>query len=199
MLHWIVDTDGQAPLWLSHWTEYTIILVFGAWRTLAEKNPYTRKRLAFLTLAVVVFWWLIPEYIHLAEPFVGSLPGLPVFPQLHTPGTLSFFVILLLVLLFGRRVVCGWNCPCVGIRETVGFAFREKTLRSRTAWNWRHTKWFFFALYLTAIVLILWPGMLRISFFYKGFLALVAVTYFGTFFIAPLTGNRFYCRYLCPY
>ena len=186
-------------MWLSHWTEYAVILVFGVWRVLAERNPYTRKRLVFLICAVAVFWWIIPDYLRLPEPYLGALPRQPIFPQLHAPGTLTFFGILLLVLLFGRRVVCGWNCPCIGIRETVGFAFREKTLRSGTAWNWRYTKWFFFALYMTAFALIMFSGTAYVSPFYSGFLALVGATYFGSFFIAPLTGNRFYCRYLCPY
>ncbi len=198
-LHWFARADGEAPWWLSHWTEYAVILAFGVWRTLAERNPYTRKRLAFLVGAVAVFWWIIPDYLRLPEPYIGALPRQPIFPQLHAPGTLTFFAILLLVLLFGRRVVCGWNCPCVGIRETVGFAFREKTLRSGTAWNWRYTKWFFFALYMIAFVLIMFSATAYVSPFYGGFLALVGVTYFGSFFIAPLTGNRFYCRYLCPY
>jgi len=198
-LHWFERADGEAPLWLSHWTEYAVILVFGVWRILAERNSYTRKRLAFLISAVAVFWWIIPDYLRLPEPYIGALPRQPIFPQVHTPGTLTFFAILLLVLLFGRRVVCGWNCPCVGIRETVGFAFREITLRGSTAWNWRYTKWFFFALYMAAFVLILFSGTAYVSPFYSGFLALVGVTYFGSFFIAPLTGNRFYCRYLCPY
>ena len=199
ILHWFEGADGEAPLWLSHWTEYAVILGFGIWRTMAETNPYTRKRLGFLTVAVAVFWWLIPDFLRLPEPYVGALPGQPIFPQVHTPGTLVFFGILLLVLLFGRRVVCGWNCPCVGIRETVGFAFREKTLRSETAWNRRYTKWFFFALYMVAFVLIMFSATAYVSPFYSGFLALVGVTYFGSFFVAPLTGNRFYCRYLCPY
>lgn len=198
-LHWFERADSEAPLWLSHWTEYAVILVFGVWRTLSEKNPYTRKRLGFLIGAVAVFWWIIPDYLRLPEPYISALPRKPIFPSLHTPGTLTFFAILLLVLLFGRRVVCGWNCPCVGIRETVGFAFREKTLRGRTAWNWRYTKWSFFALYMIAFVLIMFSGTAYVSPFYSGFLALVGVTYFGSFFIAPLTGNRFYCRYLCPY
>ncbi len=198
-LHWFERADGEAPLWLSHWTEYAVILVFGVWRVLAEKNSYTRKRLTFLVGAVAVFWWIIPDYLRLPEPYIGALPRQPIFPQLHTPGTLTFFAILLLVLLFGRRVVCGWNCPCVGIRETVGFAFRERTLRSSTAWHWRYTKWFFFALYMIAFVLIMSSATAYVSPFYGGFLALVGLTYFGSFFIAPLTGNRFYCRYLCPY
>lgn len=198
-LHWFEDADGQAPLWLSHWTEYAVILVFGVWRVLAERNPYTRKRLIFLITAVAVFWWIIPDYLRLPEPYIGALLKQPIFPQLHAPGTLTFFAVLLLVLLFGRRVVCGWNCPCVGIRETVGFAFREDTLRGAKAWNWRYTKWFFFAFYMIVFALIMFSATTYVSPFYSGFLALVGVTYFGSFFIAPLTGNRFYCRYLCPY
>ena len=198
-LHWFEGSDGEPPLWLSHWTEYVVILTFGIWRTLSEQNSYTRKRLGFLVFSVAVFWWIIPDFLRLPEPYIGALPGQPIFPQIHAPGTLTFFAILLLVLLFGRRVVCGWNCPCVGIRETVGFAFREKTLRSDTAWNWRYTKWFFFALYMTVFVLIMFSATAYVSPFYSGFLALVGFTYFGSFFVAPLTGNRFYCRYLCPY
>ena len=198
-LHWFEGADGSVPFWLSQWTEYAVILVFGVWRTLAEQNPYTRKRLGFLVFAVAVFWWMIPDFLRLPEPHIGALPFQPIFPQIHVPGTLTFFTILLIVLLFGRRVVCGWSCPCVGIRESVGFAFREDTLRSDTAWNWRYTKWFFFALYMTAFVLIMFSGSAYMSPFYGGFLALVGFTYFGSFFIVPLTGNRFYCRFLCPY
>jgi glutamate synthase (NADPH/NADH) small chain len=35
--------------------------------------------------------------------------------------------------------------------------------------------------------------------FVGGFSLLVGLTYFGTFFLTPLVGNRFYYRYLCPY
>jgi ferredoxin len=199
MLHWFEGSDGEPPVWLSHWTEYGVILGFGIWRTLSERNPYTRKRLGFLTAAVAVFWWLLPSYLRIPEPFVGALPGVPVLPQLHAPGTLTFFITLLLVFLFGRRVICGWNCPCVGIRETVGFAFRDRTVRSDTAWRWRHTKWVFFALYLGVFALVMIPGAPYVSPVYSAFLGIVAVTYFGSFFVAPLVGNRFYCRYLCPY
>ena len=198
-LHLFVGANGEPPLWLGHWTEYLVIVIFGVWRTLAEQNPYTRKRIAFLTVAVGVFWWFLPDYLRLPEPYIGALPGQPIFPQIHAPGTITFFAVLLLVLLFGRRVVCGWNCPCVGIRETVGFAFREKTLRGPKAWGWRYTKWVFFALYMVIFGLIMFAGTAYVSPVYNGFLALVGVTYFGSFFIAPLTGNRFYCRYLCPY
>lgn len=35
--------------------------------------------------------------------------------------------------------------------------------------------------------------------FVGGFGLVVGLTYFGSFFLVPLTGNRFYCRYLCLY
>jgi glutamate synthase (NADPH/NADH) small chain len=130
---------------------------------------------------------------------VGFLWAQPVFPSLHVPGTLTFFLILGLVFLFGRRIICGFGCPCVGIRETVGFPFRNKTPRSKWTWRLRHSKWFFFSYYVGIMVVTQFPPNSWTVSFVGGFYLIVAVTYFGTFFIAPLTGNRFYCRYLCPF
>ena len=187
------------PIWLNRYTEYAIILGFGTWRILAERNPYTRRRLIVLVAVVTVFWWLIPWLVPMFEPYIGYLGAQPVFPSLHTPGTLTFFLVLLLVLLFGRRVICGWGCPCVGIRETVGFPFRRITLRGEWAWRLRHSKWFFFVFYAGVIMASLFPPTGWTASFVGAFYLLVVITYFGSFFITPLTGNRFYCRYLCPY
>ena len=101
--------------------------------------------------------------------------------------------------LFGRRLICGWNCPCVGIRETVGFAFRTDTPRSDRAWRWRHLKWFFFVLYMIVFALIVIPGSPYVSPIYRGFLALLVVPYFATLLLSPLIGNRSWCRFGCPY
>ncbi len=199
LFHLFLDGNGQPPVWCSQWSEYLVITLFGVWRTVAERNPYTRKRLAFLTAAVLVLWWMLPAYARLPEPHVGTLPGQPFLPQLHTPGTITFFVTLLLVLLFGRRLICGWNCPCVGIRESVGFAFRDRTPRSEKAWRWRHLKWAFFGLYAGVTAMILIPGMPGVSTAYRGFLGLVALPYFTSLLLAPWLGNRAYCRFLCPY
>ncbi|NTV14553.1 MAG: 4Fe-4S binding protein [Desulfobulbaceae bacterium] len=191
--------DGAMPFWLSHWTEYFLIVIFGIWRTLAEKNPYTRKRLAVLTGSVGLFWWLLPAYLKVPEAYLGKLPKAPLFPSLHTPGTLTFFLVLLLVLLFGRRVICGWGCPCVGIRETVAFPFRINTLRSSTSRKYlRHLKWPFFALYLVSFALIIGYSN-QVSVVYKGFLALITVPYFLSLLLSPWLGNRSYCRFVCPY
>jgi glutamate synthase (NADPH/NADH) small chain len=189
----------ENPIWLNRYTEYGIILGFGIWRIVAEKNSYTRKRLIILVGMVTAFWWLVPWLYPFYEPYVGYLWSQPVFPSLHVPGTVSFFLILGLVFLFGRRIICGFNCPCVGIRETVGFAFRDRTVRSSWGWALRHSKWFFFIYYVGVMVVTQFPPSSWTVSFVGGFYALVALTYFGSFYIAPLVGNRFYCRYLCPY
>ncbi len=187
------------PIWLNRYTEYAIILGFGIWRIIAEHNSYTRRRLIVLVAVVTVFWWLIPWLVPIFEPYIGYLGQQPVFPSLHTPGTLTFFLVLLLVFLFGRRVICGWGCPCVGIRETVGFPFRRITLRGQWAWRLRHTKWFFFVFYAGLIVVSLFPPNGWTANYVAIFYLVVVITYFGSFLIVPFTGNRFYCRYLCPY
>ncbi|MHB1403361.1 MAG: 4Fe-4S binding protein, partial [Thiobacillus sp.] len=194
---WLFLFDN--PIWLNRYTEYAIILGFGLWRIHAEDNPYTRKRLIVLVGAVTALWWLVPWLVPMFEPYVGYQWGQPVFPALHVPGTITFFLVLGAVFLFGRRVICGWNCPCVGIRETVGFSFRDRTVRGKWAWALRHTKWFFFVFYAGVIVVTLYPPNAWTVSFVGMFYLTVAFTYFGTFFAAPLVGNRFYCRYLCPY
>jgi len=194
---WLFLFDN--PIWLNRYTEYAIIFGFGLRRIRAEENSYTRKRLIVLVGAVTGLWWLVPWLVPLFEPYIGYQWGQPVFPALHVPGTITFFLILAAVFLFGRRVICGWNCPCVGIRETVGFAFRDRTVRGKWAWALRHTKWFFFIFYAGVIVVTLYPPNAWTVSFVGLFYLLVALTYFGTFFAAPLVGNRFYCRFLCPY
>ncbi|MCW8922783.1 MAG: FAD-dependent oxidoreductase [Gammaproteobacteria bacterium] len=189
----------ENPIWLNRYTEYCIILGFGIWRIIAEKNAYTRRRLIILVAMVTVFWWLIPWLYPFYEPYVGFLWAQPVFPSLHVPGTITFFLVLAAVFLFGRRIICGFNCPCVGIRETVGFAFRDRTPRSNWTWALRHTKWFFFIYYVGIMVVTQYPPNSWTVSFVGGFYLIVAMTYFGSFFIAPIVGNRFYCRYLCPY
>ncbi|MEO5377267.1 MAG: 4Fe-4S binding protein [Magnetococcus sp. DMHC-6] len=191
----------NTPLWLNRYTEYIIILIFGLWRLTAEQNPYTRKRLIWLVANVVVWWWLIPWLFPFIEPYIGYLGALPAFPSLHTPGTLSFFLVLIMVFLFGRRIICGWNCPCVGIREVVGFPFRHKEHLPRHLWAWRlrHLKWIWFVLYLVAMWAMTTPAN-DTTVGYLGFFGMiVALPYFISLLLSPWIGNRGYCRFLCPY
>ena len=194
---WLFWFDN--PIWLNRYTEYLVILGFGIWRIMAEENYYTRKRLIILVSMVTIFWWMIPWLYRIYEPHIGFPWVQPIFPALHVPGTLTFFLVLGLVFLFGRRIICGFNCPCVAIRETVGFSFRNKTPRSDLAWSLRHFKWLFFSYYIGIMIVTQFPPNSWSIAFVTGFYSVVAVTYFGTFFLAPVIGNRSYCRYLCPY
>lgn len=189
----------ESPIWLNRYTEYALILGFGLWRIRAEQNPYTRKRLIILVSVVTGFWWLIPWLMPMFEPYTGYVWSQPVFPALHTPGTITFFLVLLLVFLFGRRIICGFGCPCVGVRETVGFPFRRFSLRGDWAWRLRHTKWLFFIWYVGVMVSTQFPPNTWTVTLVGMFGLIVGLTYFGSFFIIPFTGNRFYCRYLCPF
>lgn len=194
---WLFKFDS--PIWLNRYTEYAIILIFAIWRIRSEKNPYTRKRLLVLAAIITTMWWLIPWLFPFVEPYVGFLGSQPVFPSLHTPGTMSFFLILAVVFLFGRRIICGWGCPCVAIREVVGFPFRYKTMRSKLAWRLRHVKWLFFIMYLVAGYAVINP-LNSWSASYLGIFAMVVIIpYFLSMLLSPLTGNRAYCRYLCPF
>lgn len=187
------------PIWLNRYTEYAIILGFGVWRIMAEHNPYTKRRLTVLVACVVVLWWLIPWALPFFEPYIGYLGTQAVFPALHTPGTLTFFAVLMAVLLFGRRVICAWNCPCVGIRETVGFPFRHVTPRGPWAWRLRYSKWIFFTLYMVAMVVLLFPPNDWSASYVGVFGLIVILPYFASMLLSPVMGNRGYCRYLCPY
>lgn len=203
-LGWLNDAwfyRFDSPIWLNRYTEYVLIVGLGVWRIRAERNPYTRKRLTVLVANVAVLWWLIPWLFPFIEPFVGYLGTLPAFPSLHTPGTLTFFLVLGAVFLFGRRIICGWNCPCVGIREVAGFPFRhaDHVPRGEWAWRLRHLKWLWFAGYLGAMVAITRPPD-NLTSAYLGFFAMVVILpYFATMLLSPWIGNRGYCRFLCPY
>ncbi|MBF0181377.1 MAG: 4Fe-4S binding protein [Magnetococcales bacterium] len=203
-LGWLNDAwlfQFGSPMWLNRYTEQAIILAFGVWRIVAEKNPYTRKRLIILVINVTVLWWLIPWAWPFIEPHTGYLAGLPAFPALHTPGTITFFLVMTAVFLFGRRVICGWNCPCVGIREVVGFPFRHAAHVPRSPWAWRlrHLKWIWFLLYLGAMWAVTRPANNITSGFLGLFAMLVVLPYFATMLLSPWLGNRGYCRFLCPY
>ncbi|MDF1594080.1 MAG: 4Fe-4S binding protein [Desulfobacterales bacterium] len=148
---------------------------------------------------VLGFWALLPYLFSLSEPAIGFFSGKAKWGQgLHVPMTLTFFLSLLLVLLFGRRAVCSWNCTCVGSRDTMGAAFRKETIKSDTAWKFRHLKWVLTSFYFALFVIVLLPFP-KATLFVDAFFGMVGVIYFASFLFIPLTGNRNWCRWLCPY
>jgi glutamate synthase (NADPH/NADH) small chain len=193
LLHW---TDS---VFLSHYSEYMAIGLFGAYRVAVERDPYTRKRVATLTAMVLGFWALLPYVFALTEPTLGYFRNKAVWGRgLHVPMTMTFFLSLFLVFLFGRRAVCSWNCPCAGTRETMGAAFRDQTIKNRKAWNLRHLKWLLTGFYFCLFVIVLFPYP-NVKSTVDVFFGVVGVIYFTSFLFIPLTGNRNWCRWLCPY
>jgi polyferredoxin len=192
-LHW---TDNVL---LSHYSEYMAIGLFGTYRVAVEKDPYTRKRVATLTAMVLGFWALLPYLFGLTEPAIGYFRDKAVWGKsLHVPMTITFFLSLFLVFLFGRRAVCSWNCPCAGTRETMGVPFRDRTIKSKKAWNLRHLKWLLAGCYFCLFVIVLFPFP-NVKLTVDIFFGVVGVIYFASFLFIPVTGNRNWCRWLCPY
>jgi len=80
----------------------------------------------------------------------------------------------------------------------MGAAFRNKTIKSDRAWKFRHLKWIFTSFYFVLFIVVLLPfpnAKLLIDVFF----GVVGVTYFTSFLFIPITGNRNWCRWLCPY
>jgi len=196
-LHW---ADSRL---LSYWAEPLTIIGFGIYTLWRERNAYTRRRLTVLVALVATIWWLLPEvsaHFGLEEPMWGSLPApFPFPPGIHIPGKLSFFLVLGLAFLFGRRVDCGWNCTCVGLRETAGQPFREATLRGEKAWQWRHLRWLSTGYLFLYLALLCVPATAFSLSVYRWFWRLVDGSYFFSLLLVPLLGNRNYCRYVCPF
>lgn len=182
----------------SRYTEIFVIVAFGAWRVWVEKNAQTRRRIATVVFLVAMLWGVVPMLLPFAVPSVGTLPFTPEFPSVHVPGAITYFVWLGLMFFFGRRVDCSWCCPCVGIRETAGQPFRQDTIRGPTAWALRHVKWVFVAVHLAYVGFIFVPGLAAEAFF-NLFWIVMPISYFASLLIVPWTGNRNYCRYVCPW
>jgi polyferredoxin len=192
-LHW---TDN---ILLSHYSEYIAIGIFGIYRVAIEKNKYTKKRIAVLTAMVLGFWGLLPYLFAFTEPALGYFRDTAIWGRgLHVPMTLTFFLSLLLVFFFGRRAVCSWNCPCVGARDTMGAAFRKKSIKSESAWKFRHLRWVLTGFYFVLFIIVFLPFQ-KTNSIIENFFGFVGVIYFASFLFIPITGNRNWCRWLCPY
>jgi len=174
--------------WLSGYSEKVAIVVFGIWRVTREKNSYTRKRVAVLTSLIATIWILVPY-------LTGS-----TFFNHHIIGSIWFYAYLVIIFCFGRRADCSWNCPCVGIRDTAGDAFRGRTLKGSWFWKLRHVKWLFLASLLVYLSLFLaFPRSLTTRKYIYLFWVANMGAYFASLLVIPWSGNRNYCRFLCPW
>lgn len=174
-----------------------LLVLFGVWRIATEKDRFQRIRIITIVSLFVLFWLIIPVGFKVQVPILGGQWG--SFPQLHTIGSLTFIVYFGIVLLFGKRVDCGWCCPCVTARETIGFPFRDKTVKNGVWWKLRHLKWLTLGMLVVYLALMLYDASTAYHRAGKYFYGFVTYTYYGSFLLIPFTGNRNFCRILCPF
>ncbi|MBI5182813.1 MAG: 4Fe-4S binding protein [Nitrospinae bacterium] len=185
---------------LSRYAEYIAVILFGVVVVYFERNQYTRRRILTLMLFMLFLHIGAPFFLSIPEPSYGqNLPFQSTLPSPHAPGTMLFIVFALGAFLIGRRFDCGWNCQCVGFRETVGRPWRETTIKTGTAWKLRHIKWFFFSAMLVYLVLIFTPPTEFSARYFNTFWKTVVAIYFLSAIFIPLTGNRAVCRFICPF
>jgi glutamate synthase (NADPH/NADH) small chain len=123
-----------------------------------------------------------------------------VFPSLHTPGTLTFFLVLGLVFLLRPPRDLRLRLP---LRRHPRNRRLSLSRSERRAASWPGSCATSSGCSSPTTSASWWrrssrPTAGRIS-LVGGFYGLVAATYFGTFFLAPVVGNRAYCRFLCPF
>lgn len=157
-------------------------------RIASERDPYTRRRIAFLVSVVTLLWLVLPLFFGIA------------FFNHHLFGTPWFYIYLLVIFLIGRRADCSWNCPCVGLRDTAGEPWRERTVKGPGAFVLQNFKWVALASALPILwVLFFDPNAAWGGDYLMAFWAVHLNLYFASLFLIPLTGSRNYCRYLCPW
>ncbi|MDY6861497.1 MAG: transporter [Thermodesulfobacteriota bacterium] len=177
-------------IYLNQYLVFIIIISFGLFRVLTEKETYQKFRITAILGFYLLFWSPLPALFGIKSPLLEDI---------HTVGTLLFFLYFIPVLLIGKRADCGWNCICVTVRETAGFAFREDTLKGPFWWKLRYLKIILFilmAIYLSYMIIDPSNSYNKAG---KPFYGLVTHTYYLSFLLLPIMGNRNYCRFLCPY
>lgn len=187
---------GQ-ELWLVDVIPVALAVPFGLWRLHTEEDRYQRVRLITILGLYFLLWAAVPVLLGLRVPQLGG-PS-EQFPAIHAVGSLTFFLYGTAMLFFGKRLDCGWNCPCVTARETVGYAFRDATPRGKFWWSLRWFKWIPGALMVFYLMLLIFRPDMAYDVAGRPLYIYIANTYFYSFLAVPFLGNRSYCRWLCPY
>jgi len=174
-----------------------ILIVFGIWRIDSEKDRFQRMRLIAIISTYAFFWMIVPLGFKLQVP--GIAGQWYDFPAIHAVGSLMFFLYFILILLFGKRIDCGWCCPCVTARETIGYPFRDKTPRSELWWQLRWLKFVLLGLLLFYLGCMINDVNTSYDRAGKLYYDIITYGYYASFLLIPFTGNRNFCRLLCPY
>jgi len=182
---------------INAFSEFYLIPVFGIWRMRTEKDKFQKKRVKWMLILFAIYWLVLPVLIKKVPLIDGSSVGLVT--SYHAIGSIGFFLFFIAVLLFGKRADCGWNCTCVFTRETVGFAFRDKTKKGEFWWKLRHIKWIMLAMVWSFLVYMIINPSDAAATYSKPMYKLILDIYYGTVLLIPFIGHRNICRYMCPW
>ncbi len=188
---------GGRPMYLADFMVFVLVFAFGMYRFFLKDHRYQKIRIQVIVWLYLIFWGVMPYVMGITVPGLGGAGSM--WPAIHVIGSAMFFVYGFLMLFFGRRLDCGWNCPCVATRETVGFAFRRMTPKSNFWWKLRLVKYIFLAFLLVYLGwLILDPDHAyeRVGTYYY---TVLTESYYFSYLFLPFFGNRSYCRVMCPY
>ncbi len=188
----------EQDVYLTDLVPLVLIVPFGIWRIITERDHYQRVRINVIIGLYLLVWVAMPLIFGATVPRLGGAPE--PFPAIHVVGSVLFFAYGAAMLLFGKRLDCGWNCPCVTTRETVGYAFRDAT--PRRGWFWWHLRWLKWvpgALLILYLILLLVRPHVAYQVAGRHLYGFMTNTYFYSYLAVPLLGNRSYCRWLCPF
>lgn len=188
---------GGKIVQINAYPEVYLIPLFGFWRLRTEKDPYQKKRIKWLIGMFFLYWVMIPIYLP-RVPLIDGTTAKTV-DAIHMVGALPFFLMMAAVLLLGKKADCGYNCPCVFDRETIGFAWRDATLKGDFWWKFRHIKWISMAIVWSYFIYMLIDPAHAFEKFGKPMYYYIFVAYYLSYLIIPFTGNRSFCRWGCPW
>ena len=184
-------------MYLVDFMVFLLVFGFGVYRFFLKDHPYQKVRIHVIVWLYLIFWGIMPYLFGLTVPVIPG--GRSMWPAIHVVGSLMFFAYGSLMLFFGKRLDCGWNCPCVATRETVGFAFRRMTPKNRLWWRLRYLKYPFLAFMLVYLAWMLIDPAHAYNKVGHSYYTLLTESYYFSYLFLPLFGNRSYCRILCPY
>lgn len=192
----VIDVKGKL-IQINAFPEIYLIPLFGLWRIKTEKDPYQKKRVKWMIALFFLYWVIIPIYFPQMPLIDGTTANTAV--TIHMVGALPAFLVMAAVLLIGKKADGGYNCLCVFDRETIGFAWRDATLKGHFWWKFRHIKWIPMAIIWGYFIYMLIDPVNAYKVFGEPMYYYIAAVYYLSYLIIPFTGHRSFCRWGCPW
>ncbi len=204
---------------------YSALMSFFGLKALRRyrEDPYQQKRYGSLIASQWLIYFLLPwglyyvGYQHWWRTWGVTLtyplgyyglfePAHQLFSGSALPWALAtlaaFLVVIPIVSAFHGKRFCAWVCPCGGIADTVGDAWRHKAPRGVRARKVENSSTLVLAVTLLASIYLIsgyrnYVAPQRVAHLYRfvvdfGLASVVAITLY------PFLGGRIWCRFFCP-